>query len=868
MTNYSLICLLFQHPQNNNIMKQWLFLAFFIFQSSLFSQEYFYGKYAPFEKNIPTPKEFFGFEIGEYHARHDQIISYFKKLAELSEYAEYMEYGKTFEGRPLSMLIISSPENLKNLENIRKAHLSLMSKYDEKQASDQPVIINLGYSVHGNEPSSTESSILTAYTLLASQHTAVKNYLKNAVIFIDPALNPDGRERHTQWANMYRAESLVADNDDAEHNEIWPRGRTNHYWFDLNRDWLLAINPESRAKLQWYHQWYPNVVGDFHEMGTNSSFFFEPMKANGSKNPIMPAENYIELNNLFAEYFIKATDEIGSLYFTKEVFDGTYPGYGSSYGDLQGGLALLFEQASSRGHVQNTPYGEMTFAFTIRNQYVSAMATIQAATEHKSKLRKYQNYFFKSALTNAETDKVKAYSFRHEQDQNRIKAFIDKLLIHKIQVYHNKDKNGYIVPTRQPQYRMVQSFFETYNTYNDSVFYDASAWSVANFYNIRYQGEKIQPALGDEIKDLSYIVKTSPVVKSDYAYILDWNDINAAAALHYLQHKGMVLATSYRPYTVNTAEGKPFKTNYGALVLPVAKQKLSSEEIYSHLQMVQNKYQVNIQALKSGYSSDGIDIGSGNVRALEKPKPVLLIGEGTSSYEAGEIWHHFDQRLNMPLPKVALHRFRQLDLSKYNTMIMVSGSYSGLDSIDVRKISMWLSQGNTLITTGGAVSWAIRNKIVKEKLVEEPKKEKNIPERKPFEQAMELLGKESLGGAIFKVNIDNTHPLGFGYTQNEIPVYKNNNIWLSPSENEYSTISKYSANPHIDGYISPKNLNDFMKNAASCIISPAGQGRVVMFADNPVFRGSWYSTDRMLTNAVFFGQQIRVPARMSFGAEE
>jgi hypothetical protein len=843
------------------------FVFFFIF-SSLSSQDYFYGKYAPFEKVIPSPTEFFGFGIGEYHARHDQIISYFKKLDEVSDHAVFMEYGKSFEGRPLSMLIISSPENLKNLENIRKHHIEQITKYDEKQAADLPVIINLGYSVHGNEPSSTESAILTAYTLLASQKTEIKNYLKNAIIFIDPAINPDGRERHTQWANMYRSEALVADNDDAEHNENWPRGRTNHYWFDLNRDWFLAINPESRSKLNWYHQWYPNVVGDFHEMGTNSSFFFEPMKTNGSKNPIMPAENYIDLNNLFAEYFIKATDEIGSLYFTKEVFDGTYPGYGSSYGDLQGGLALLFEQASSRGHVQNTPYGEMTFAFTIRNQYVSAMATIQAATDHKTKLRKYQNFFFKSALSNADSDKIKAYTFKHDQDQNRIKAFIDKLLIHKVQVYHNKDKSGYVVPTKQNQYRMVQSFFETYQMYNDSVFYDASAWSLANFYNIKFQGEKIAPTLGDEIKDLSGIVKVAPIVKSEYAYILDWSDINAAPTLHYLQSKGLVLATSFKPYTVNTAENKTFKAQYGTLVLPVAKQKLSSDEVFKHLQYVQNKYQINIHALKTGYSNEGIDVGSGNVRALEKPAPLLLIGDGTNSYDAGEVWHHFDQRLHMPLPKVPLNRFRQLDLNKYNTMIMVSGSYSTLDSIDVKKISQWVSQGNTLITSGSAVSWAIRNKIVKEKLVEEPKKEKPIVERKPFDQAMESLGKESLGGAIFKANIDTTHPLGFGYSQSEIPVYKNNTVWLSPSENEYSTISKYAANPHIDGYISTKNLNEFMKNSASTIISPVGQGRVILFADNPVFRGSWYSTDRMLTNAVFFGKLIRVPARMTFGGEE
>ncbi|MBL0025543.1 MAG: zinc carboxypeptidase [Saprospiraceae bacterium] len=844
-------------------MKLFCLILPLLFACNIHAQDYFYSNYAPFDTTIISPQKYLGYKIGDFHTRHDQVISYFKKLSELSPYATYIEYGKTFEGRPLCMLIISNPENLQNLENIRKQHLGLMVKYDDKLASELPAIVNLGYNVHGNEPSSTEASMLTAYTLLASQNESVKNYLKNEVIFIDPAINPDGRERHTQWANMYRSETLVSDNDDVEHNENWPRGRTNHYWFDLNRDWLLAINPESRGKLSWYHQWYPNVVTDFHEMGTNSSFFFEPMKTNGSKDPIMPSENYIELNNLFSEYFIKAADKIGSLYFTKEVFDGTYPGYGSSYGDLQGGLALLFEQASSRGHMQNTPYGDLTFAFTIRNQYVSSLATLQAAMENKTKLHKYQNFFFKSALTNSNSDKVKAYTFKQDSDQNRIKAFIDKLLIHKVKVYRNADKTGYIVPTKQAQYRMVQTFFETYEVYHDSVFYDASAWSLANFYNIKYQGENIMPNTGVEIMDANSILSLVKVVKSDYAYLLDWNDINCASALNYMQTKGLVLATSFKPFTIKIMDGKNYKANYGTLMLPVAKQKLNSDEIYNILKEVQDKYSVNIYSLNSGISTEGIDLGSGNVRVLQKPTPVLLIGEGTNSNEAGEIWHHFDQRLNMPLSKVMIHRFRQLDLNQYNTLILVSGNYASLDSIDVKKISDWVAQGNTLITIGTAVSWAIKVKLLKEKLIEAPKKEKPVVvERKPFDQAEELLGKESLGGAIFKTNIDITHPIGFGYTQNEIPVYKNNNVWLSPSENEYSTISKYTANPHLDGYISSKNLNEFMKNAASCVVSQIGQGRVILFADDPVFRGTLYSTDRMLTNAVFFGKLIRIPSRM------
>jgi len=306
------------------------------------------------------------------------------------------------------MLTITTPENLKNLDNLKQQHLAFtdpaksVSNYD-----GVPVFINLAYNVHGNEPSSSEAALLAAYTFVASESPEIVKYLNNAIIMLDPTINPDGRDRHTQYANMYQGNPLVADPADAEHNEYWPRGRTNHYWFDLNRDWLLGINPESRGKLTWYHEWYPNVVTDFHEMGSQSSYFFEPVKVNASQDPIMPKENYEDLNNLFGEYFASALDSIGSFYFTKEVFDGTYPGYGSSYPDLQGGLGLLFEQASSRGHKQTTKFGEITFPFTIRNQYTSSITTVRAAVENKAMLRKYQQDFFKSALGHLKTTMIK-----------------------------------------------------------------------------------------------------------------------------------------------------------------------------------------------------------------------------------------------------------------------------------------------------------------------------------------------------------------------------------------------------------------------------------------------------------------------------
>lgn len=824
--------------------------------TSLQSQDYFLKKYEPFQDDIPSPEEFLGYGIGERHTRHDLIVAYFKKLAEVSERVTFYEYGKTHEGRILSMLTITTPENLRNLDALKAQHLAFTDPNRSPTNYDEvPVFINLAYNVHGNEPSSSEAALLSAYTFAASNATEIINYLSKAVVFIDPAINPDGRDRHTQWANSYQGSPLVADPQDAEHDEYWPGGRTNHYWFDLNRDWLLAINPESRGKLNWYHEWYPNVVTDFHEMGSQSTYFFEPMKTNGSLDPIMPKENYEDLNSMFGAYYAKALDSIGSLYFTKEVFDGTYPGYGSSYPDLQGGLGLLFEQASSRGHKQTTAFGEITFPFTIRNQYTSSITTVKAAVENKAYLRKYQQDFFRSALTNAGKSAIKAYKFGDNYDQNRVKAFIDKLLLHKINVYKSEDRS-YLVPTKQPQYRMVQTMFETYTKYRDSVYYDASAWSVANFYNIGYQGVT-KASLGDPVLSTKDIAVVAPVQRSNYAYLIDWDDYNAPAVLNYLQQNGLVLSASFKPFTSKTTTGnKSF--NYGTLLVPVSLQKKSGEEVFSLLSKAQQKFNVPMYSVSSGFNLMGVDLGSRYVQPVTKPKAAMIIGEGVRSYEAGEVWHLLDTRFPMPLPKINVNRFSGNMLDKYNTLIMVSGSYRQLDSVKRAELKDWISKGNTLITIAGAAKWAVDNKLVSEKLVKN-KPSDSSNERLPYINARPNSGKERIGGAILRGNLDLTHPLGFGYTRSELPLYKNNQVFIAPSKNPYSTVIKYSQQPHIDGFISEKNMNQKLKNAASLLVSQVGRGRVVLFADNPNFRGAWYGTNRLFLNALFLGNHISVP---------
>jgi hypothetical protein len=816
----------------------------------LFAQDYFTARYQPFQNSISSPEVFLEYEIGSQHTRHDQIVAYLQTLASASNQAQISYYGKTHEGRKLTLLAISSSENLARLDVIQKQHLAYAEGELEIQP-DIPIIINLAYNVHGNEPSSSEAALLAAYTLVASEHPQIQNFRENAIVFIDPSINPDGRDRHTQWVNMYKANPLVSDPMDAEHNEIWPGGRTNHYWFDLNRDWLLAINPESQGKLDWYHQWYPNVVTDFHEMGTQSTYFFEPMKANGSQDPIMPKDNYIKLNNLFATYFTKALDSIGSLYFAKEVFDGTYPGYGSSYPDLQGGLGLLFEQASSRGLKQKTAYGFITFPFTIRNQFVSSLATVQAAVENKQTMRNYQKDFFESAMSRSKQSKIKAYNFT-EIDKNRTKAFLDKLIRHRVNVLKTGE-NSYSVPTEQPQYRMVQTFFETYDTYRDSVYYDASAWSVANFYNINYTPVSKVPR-GTSLETLEGLIELKPLQKSKYAYTVNGQDYNIPSLLYDLQEQQVTVAAAFKPFGTNDKE----TFSYGSLVIPVTPQKMNADQLYEILVKAQKKHQIQIHQLDSGYSITGVDLGSGYIKSLKKPKALTFIGNGIRSYEAGEVWHLLDTRVHMPITKVRKEYFNRLDLDSYNSLVLVSGNYDW-DEKTVDKIKTWVSKGNTIIAQGTATSALIKHKIISEQLLEKSKDSLKKAVQKPYVDAPENMGRERLGGVFINGILDLSHPLGFGYTSNEVVLYKNNLVWLQPSKSDYGTPVVYADKPHVDGYISKTIRKDKLPKAAPVVVSRLGKGRVILFAENPNFRGTAYGTNRMFLNALFLGNHISVP---------
>ena len=831
--------------------------------------DYFFPPNTRFDPAIPSPAEFLGYDIGSHHTRHDRIVAYMEELARLSNRASYQAIGTTYELRAMPVLTVTSPENHARLEEIRTEHVAAADPSQPAQAAaDRPIIVHLGYNVHGNEPSSSEAALLTAYWLVAGQGPEHERYLREGVFHVEPSLNPDGRDRHSHWANMHKADPLVADPLDREHNEVWPGGRTNHYWFDLNRDWLPLENPESRARIDFHHAWQPNVVTDYHEMGTNSTYFFEPSKPIGSWNHTLPEELYTEITVDFAEYWAAALDEIGSLYFTKEVYDNSYPGYGSTYPNFLGGLGLVFEQASSRGHAQeSTHHGVLTFPFTIRNHLRTSIATVRAAIDQRARMLAYQRDFFESALAEAERFPVRAYVFGDAHDAGINRAFLDLLLRHRLEVYELAEPlradgheftpgSAWVVPTEQPKFRMVRSIFERTTEHLDSVFYDASTWTVSLAYGLPEAAVRSSVRTGARVT--APPAAPMPVVpRSSYAYLLDWSDYYAPRALQYLLANGAHAEVSFDPFTARTNEGERSYPR-GSISIPVGAQRLSADSLHAVVQAASREAGVPIQAASSGYAVAGPDLGSRSFRPLTRPRPLMIIGDGISSNEAGQIWHLLDTKIDMPITKVDVSDYDRVDLDDYDVLVLVSGNYGFISEDRLEELRDWIRDGGTLVATRTATSWAARNDLTPNIRLQTREDADSARARRDYADADAIAGAQAIGGSIWQADLDPTHPLGFGYDDRELAVWRDHGIFFEPSSNPYSTVARLTDDPHLSGYISAPNM-DRLRGSPSVLVDQLGSGAVVLLVDNPNFRGYWHGTNRLLLNAIFFGRHIEVP---------
>lgn len=810
-----------------------------------------------YNPQVPTPEAFFGFQIGEWHLRPDQIDAYLYALAATSERVSIERIGSTYEQRPLLLLTITSPENQRNLAFIKQRHKDLCNPQKSRQLSleSMPVVVWLGYSVHGDEPSGVNAVPLVAYYLAAALNEEVEQWLRNTIILLDPHINPDGIARFAQWANMHKGKHVVADPQHREHNQLFPAGRFNHYWFDLNRDWLPLQHIESQARLAKFHEWMPNILTDHHEQGTNATFFFQPGVP--SRNHPLTPKRTIELTEAIAQYHAKALDEIGSLYFTKENYDDFYFGKGSTYPDLQGCIGILFEQASSRGHAQESTNGVLTFPFTIRNQVVTTFSTLRAAQALRKELLAHQRDFFASALAEAEKSPVKTYVFGSASDAAKTFHFAEMLRRHSIEVYElTKDikasgvefKAGkaFAVPTNQPQYRLITAIFEKRTSFQDSLFYDISAWTMPLAFGLPF-AELNTRLDGKRVDSLAFPKGKVIGGKASYAYLFDWSPYYAPRALYQLQKAGLRVKVATQPFEISLPVGTR-KFDYGTVMVALSQQRLSSDSLFALMERLAQANALDIYAVNTGLSSVGL--GSSSLQTVSLPRVALLTGVGVTPMDAGEVWHLLDQRFDMELTLLELSQLGRANLSKYSVLVMPSGSYSSVDSASVASLRRYLSQGGTLVAMKTAAEWLIQRGIVGEKL--KKPKEDTARIRRPFEAMEEDERAQTITGAIFEATLDRSHPLCFGYESDKIALFRDHLVFLEPSKNRYATPVQYTAAPLLSGYISKRN-EEQLRNTAAVVISQVGTGRAILFADNPNFRAFWYGTNKLFLNSLFFG---------------
>ena len=821
--------------------------------------DYYLNDTANYNASIPTPESVIGHQVGEFHVSHDKLSHYVQELSKTSKRVKLVERpsGKTYENRTSWLMIITSESNHSNLEEIRQQHLKLSnSKNEEIDTSNMPIIVYQGFSVHGDEPSGSNASLLLMYHLLASDSDETQELLDNTIILLDPSFNPDGLQRFSQWANMNKNQSLNPDPSDREYNQYWPRGRTNHYWFDLNRDMLPNQLPETNAKVETFTKWLPNILTDHHEMGTNSSFFFQPGVPE-RKNPLISDLNQA-LTKEIGTYHEDALNKIGSLYYSEESYDDFFFGKASTYPDANGSIGILFEQGSSRGHIQESTNGILTFPFTIRNQLTAAFSTLKAAKNMRVKLLDYMKDFYDKQIDSA--SKYESIIFGKEKDKSTVYHLAEVLNSHKIKfntisqdvevngTKYSKD-NSFIVPLNQPKRTLIRAMFDTQTTFSDSLFYDVSAWTFPLAFNVNYDNTNRldKPGkLGIKSEEVENLKRANGSVdkKSDYAYLFEPHEYYAQSAVYQLIKSGLRVKTATRTFAIN---GEKF--DFGTYMISVQNQSLNSDEIYNLLVEISSETGINVKSQSTGIT-DGIDLGSNNFEIVKEPKIGLVVGEGVRSYDAGEIWHLLDTRFNIPITKLDVGDLGYIDLSRYTHIILPDYSegsqyQSTGGNINKNQINDYIKDGGNLIAYRNSVKWVSSN------LSEIDFHTNDInADDVTFSERQSFFGAQQTGGAIFNSIIDKSHPVNYGIESNSLPLFRNSNIYMTKSEQSFNNPIVYSPNPLMSGYISEENLSLLKKSAPFKVIR-SGKGKVLLMTDNTNFRAFWFGTNRILLNMLF-----------------
>ncbi|MDF1576613.1 MAG: M14 family zinc carboxypeptidase [Bacteroidales bacterium] len=849
-------------------MKNLFPILLFVFITSASSAQekldYFLPGDVSYRQDIPAPDQYFDQLLGQWHLTHDQVLSYMKEIARVSKRAGIFEYARSYENRPLVYLVFSSEENLEKMEELKVLHARYSDPAFSVPLDEVPLVVSLGYGVHGNESSATNASVLTAYYLAAAEGEKMDSLLETSIILVDPCLNPDGFTRHSTWANMNQGAMDRGDRNSRQFFEGWPGGRSNHYWFDLNRDYLLLVNPESRGRVEQFHEWKPNVLTDHHESGPDFTFFFQP-GIPSRIHPLTPAGNH-ELTCRIGEYHAAFLDETGSYYFSEESFDDYYFGKGSTYPDINAGIGILFEQAAFRGRVRGTSHGVKTLAEAIKNQFTVSLSTLEASRHLRTQLLEYQRDFYITALELGRKSDMKAYVFGSETDRVKTQKFIEFLNRHQIRVYENerditdvhrlfKAGYSYVVPAEQEKYRLLTSIFEEVTTFQDTSFYDISTWTIPHAMGIPFtrieSGSMLQmagePVLAEKRK--------GKVLggRSRLGYLFRWNEYTSPEALYKLQQAGLQARVAHKEFSYRI-EGVPEDFIRGTILVRTDQTDYGEEELFALISEIAASTGIDFYSLSTGLSPLGIDLGSSSFSILEKPEILMFTDGRANVYLAGEIWHLLDQVYRVPVTRAPVYRLSSMDLDRYNTLILPGGTYQEWDPDDLEKLTLWVRNGGTLLACKDASSWAALQGLGNTSL-KEP-----VPADTMAYLAYDERQKESviqgIGGAILKANMDLTHPLCYGYLDPDLAIFKRGRAVVNPSGVKYSEPVRFDSQPYVSGWVSEENL-ERIQGAPVVSVHSVGRGKVISYHEDMNFRGIWLGTHKLFANALFFGSVIR-----------
>ncbi len=864
-----------------------LMLLLTVSMSSQAQERFAFSPGINYDESIPSPAEHLGYKLGDHFTLHAQVLDYFESLAATSNKVTLHPYGKTYEGRPLVYAIITSEANQSRIDEIRKNTLRLSDPTDSGASeliSDQPLIHWMSYNVHGNEPSSTEAAMQVAYHLAAGQDAETRQMLDELVVIIDPCINPDGRDRYTYWYKSMFSKHLNTSAEDLEHSEPWPGGGTNHYWFDLNRDWVWLVHPESRGRIEAYQEWLPQVHIDYHEQGFNNNYFTHP--GTTPRNLNLPAQ-YGEMEALFGKGDAEAFDKEGISYFTREAFDFYYPGYGSSYPSLMGGIGMLREQGghSRGGRAVKTNDGYiLTLRQRIYDHYLTSVAGMQTSVDNRVQLLQY----FRDAMTPSKSDKRKEKVYLiPDSNKDYSRKLVDILLSHDVTVERAEEAftipaafdywsgkparrqfeaGTFIIPTNQARHLFVNTILQRQMVIEDSIMYDMATWSAPMAYNLEAAwSERSVNVKSSQIEALQPDKGRVANTDAGYAYVIEWAQREAPQALARLWAAGYNVRSIQRPLHIGN---ESFER--GSLVVLTGRNREKEGDIAADMQKIAETTGVEIYGYDSGWTEKGINPGSARSVPLKKPNVGLVLDSPFSSYTAGQLWFLFEEWTHFPINRLRMGDLGSIDLKKYDVLVFPGawGSLSTrLDSAKVQDLKAWIKAGGTLVGTENSALFFTKDQSGLTKISsvkkEKPEKEKPEKEEEPayepgslkdpyvgLEDRKDLRDLGNVPGSSLRSFLDTTNPLAYGMGKSLYSL-KFGSAGLEPTT-ESQVVGYYHQEADsvlASGYMSVENQKK-LAGKAFAMVEPQGKGKVILLLDNTQYRMFWVGPARLMQNAV------------------